>query len=147
MPKHALNVVFFRVEGINDQSPNSMTLHTGADCTMPATRTMTGTATGNNCDVNTDGNTGCGVQAPTADSYGPSLNDIGGGWYAMERTDTFIQVFFFPRNAGNVPSDLSSGANTINTSNWASRLPASGIIHATDLDDFMTTGRAYSVVP
>lgn len=78
---------------------------------------MTGHATGNNCDVNTDGNTGCGVQAPTANSYGPSFNANGGGWYAMERTNNFIKVWFFPRNSGG-PTDLTTGAATINTDNW-----------------------------
>lgn len=106
------------IEGVNDQSPNAMTLHTGANCAMPASRTMTGHATNNNCDVNTDGNTGCGVQAPTANSYGPSFNANGGGWYAMERTNSFIKVWFFPRNAGNVPNDIASGPATINTDNW-----------------------------
>ena len=82
---------------------------------MPATRAMTGTATGNNCDVNTDGNTGCGVQAPTANSYGPSFNANGGGWYAMERTNNFVKVWFWPRS-GSKPSDI--GAATIDTDNW-----------------------------
>lgn len=94
-----------------------MTVHTGAACSMPASRTETGTPTGLDCDVNTDGNDGCGVQAPTADSYGPSLNAIGGGWYAMERTNDFIKVWFFPRN-GATPSDLSSGASSVDTDNW-----------------------------
>ena len=91
---------------------------------MPASRTMTGTATGNNCDVNTDDNTGCGVQAPTANSYGPSFNANGGGWYAMERTNDFIKVWFFPRNAGNVPNDVATGPATINTDTWVGLLLA-----------------------
>ena len=86
---------------------------------MPASRAMTGTATVNNCDVNTDGNTGCGVQAPTANSYGPSFNAIGGGIYAMERTSTFIKVWFFPRT-GSIPADVKSGAASIVTDNWVS---------------------------
>ncbi|GJE87869.1 glycoside hydrolase family 16 protein [Phanerochaete sordida] len=106
------------IEGVNDQSPNAMTLHTGANCAMPASRTMTGTATNNNCDVNTDGNSGCGVQAPSANSYGPSFNANGGGWYAMERTNSFVKVWFFPRNAGNVPNDVKAGPATINTDTW-----------------------------
>ncbi|GJE92266.1 glycoside hydrolase family 16 protein [Phanerochaete sordida] len=100
-----------------DIAPNAMTLHTGANCNMPASRAETGTPTGLNCDVNTDGNTGCGVQAPTSVSYGPGLNGLGGGWYAMERTNDFIKVWFFPRN-GATPSDLSSGAGSIDTDNW-----------------------------
>ncbi|KAK7692231.1 hypothetical protein QCA50_003856 [Cerrena zonata] len=94
-----------------------MTLHTSANCNMPASRTMTGTATGNNCDVNTSGNTGCGVQAPTANSYGPAFNAAGGGFYAMERTSTFVKVWFWTRN-GNVPSDVRNGGSTVNTDAW-----------------------------
>lgn len=105
------------VEGVNDQSPNTISLHTGANCNMPASRAMTGTASVNNCDVNTDGNSGCGVHAPTAQSYGPSFNAGGGGFYAMERTNSFIKVWFFPRNS-NIPSDMKSGASSINTDNW-----------------------------
>ncbi|KAI0081946.1 putative laminarinase [Panus rudis PR-1116 ss-1] len=106
------------IVGVNDQSPNAMTLHTSANCNMPASRAQTGTPTGNNCDVNTSGNTGCGVQAPTANSYGPSFNANGGGWYAMERTNNFIKVWFWPRNAGNVPSDVRNGGSNVNTDSW-----------------------------
>ena len=104
----ALIIWVFRVEGVNDQSPNAMTLHTGANCNMPASRTMTGHATVNNCDVNTDGNTGCGVKAPTTNSYGKSFNSNGGGWYAMERTNDLIKVWFWPRNAGGVKKEMKS---------------------------------------
>ena len=38
----------------------------------------------------------------------------------MERTDTSIKVWYWLRNAGNVPSDVRNGAATINTSNWVS---------------------------
>ncbi len=107
-----------RIEGVNDMSPNAMTLHTGANCNMPASRTMTGVSTATNCDVNTDGNTGCGVQATSANNYGPSFNANGGGWYAMERTNTFIKVWFWPRNGGSPPSDVSSGSGSINTDAW-----------------------------
>lgn len=82
-----------------------------------AARPMTGVATGLNCDVNSSGNTGCGVQAPTPNSYGPVFNANGGGWYAMERTNTFIKIWFWPRNAA-VPSDVQNGGNTVNTGNW-----------------------------
>lgn len=55
---------------MNDVVPNSMALHTGSACTMPA---------GADCDVYTDGNAGCTAHAPDADSYGPGLNAGGGG--------------------------------------------------------------------
>ena len=97
-----------------------MTLHTSADCSRPASRAMTGTATVNNCDVNTDGNTGCGVQAPTANSYGPSFNAIGGGIYAMERTSSFVRIWFWSRNDGSVPADVRTAGSSVNTDNWVS---------------------------
>lgn len=105
------------LEGVNDQAPNAMTLHTSAGCTMPGSRAMTGVPTLNDCDVAANGNSGCGVQAPTTNSYGPQFNANGGGIYAMERTSSFIKVWFFPRNS-NIPSDLKNGASAVNTDNW-----------------------------
>ena len=77
---------------------------------------------GNNCDSAATNNAGCGVQAPSANSYGPAFNAAGGGWYAMERTNSFIKVWFWSRGAGNVPSDVKNGATTVNTDNWVRRL-------------------------
>lgn len=102
---------------MNDQAPNAMTLHTSAGCTMPGSRAMTGVPTLNDCDVAANGNSGCGVQAPTTNSYGPQFNANGGGIYATERTSSFIKVWFFPRNS-NIPSDLRDGASAVNTDNW-----------------------------
>ncbi|KAJ3477504.1 hypothetical protein NLI96_g10422 [Meripilus lineatus] len=79
---------------------------------------ITGTSTSLNCDANVNGNTGCGVQAPTTNSYGPSFNSNGGGWYAMERTSTFIKVWFWPRNSGSVPSGVKNGGSSVDTANW-----------------------------
>ena len=109
-----------RIEGVNDAMPNTITVHTGPDCDMPATRDMLGAALGNNCDVFSDGNSGCGVAATTSNSYGPDFNANGGGWYAMERTSDFIRVFFWPRDSTSVPSDVTDGSSTIDTSTWVS---------------------------
>ncbi|KAH9938887.1 endo-beta-glucanase [Epithele typhae] len=106
------------LEGVNDHGPNQATLHTSANCAMPATRDMTGTSTGNNCDVNETGNSGCGVQSDSSSSYGPAFNAIGGGFYAMERTNSFIKVWFWPRNSGSIPSDVLSGATSVTTDSW-----------------------------
>jgi hypothetical protein len=40
----------------------------------------------------------------------------------MERTNAAIKVWFWPRNANNVPSDVSSGASTVTTDNWGTPL-------------------------
>ncbi|THH27536.1 hypothetical protein EUX98_g6654 [Antrodiella citrinella] len=85
--------------------------------TWPAVWELFSTPTGNNCDTAATDNSGCGVQSPATNSYGPSFNSAGGGWYAMERSDSDINVWFWSRN-GNVPSDVSSGATSIDTDNW-----------------------------
>ncbi len=74
--------------------------------------------TGNDCDVYTTNNAGCGVQAPTPPSYGPAFNNAGGGWYAVERTDTFIKVWFWNREVPGTPGDVANGAGSVNTDNW-----------------------------
>ncbi|KAG6835744.1 hypothetical protein H0H93_015045 [Arthromyces matolae] len=106
------------VEGVNDVMPNAMTVHTGPNCTMPTTRLETGTPALNDCDTNANGNAGCGVHAPTLNSYGPDFNANGGGWYAVERTDNYIKIWFWPRNAKNVPIGVRLGSLIIDTTLW-----------------------------
>ncbi|KAG6811164.1 hypothetical protein H0H92_008687 [Tricholoma furcatifolium] len=106
------------VEGVNDQEPNASTLHTSPGCSMPSGRTELGTAGQLDCDTSVNGNAGCGVQMSTDLSYGPAFNNNGGGWFAVERNDNFIKVWFWPRNSASVPSDMSSGASSVDTDNW-----------------------------
>jgi len=108
------------VEGVNDKSPNAATLHTTTGCVMPASnRPMTGSPTQLDCDAAVNGNTGCGVKFPTTNSYGPAFNSNGGGWFAMERTNSYFKVWFWPRNSATVPSDVRANVgNQVNPSNW-----------------------------
>ncbi|KAF8876314.1 2 beta-glucan [Infundibulicybe gibba] len=106
------------VEGVNDQGTNVVTLHTSAGCTMPASRAETGASLQLDCDANVNGNAGCGVRLSPATSYGPTFNNNGGGWYAVERTTAFIRVWFWARNDGSVPADVKNGATSVNTDNW-----------------------------
>ena len=76
----------------------------------------------NDCDAAANENEGCGVKAPATNSYGPSFNSAGGGWYAMERTDSFIKVWFWNREVPGTPSDVLNGASSVNTDNWVSIL-------------------------
>ena len=69
-------------------------------------------------------NAGCGVAMPTTNSYGPAFNAAGGGYYVMERTTSFIKVWFFSRQSA-VPATVSSGGNTIDTSTLVSISPRS----------------------
>ncbi|KAG8691173.1 hypothetical protein FRC11_006148 [Ceratobasidium sp. 423] len=112
------------IEGVNDQSPNAATLHTTSGCTQPFSRDQTGTTTTTDCNWQANGNAGCGVKNPLGNSYGPSFNANGGGWYAMERTSTYIKVWFWPRNSATVPAQVRNGASSINTSTWGTPFAA-----------------------
>lgn len=37
---------------------------------------------------------------------------------AMERTSSFIKIWFWSRSATNVPSDVLNGSGSVNTGNW-----------------------------
>jgi len=106
------------VEGVNNQTPNRATLHTDPGCTMPPDTTQTGTPVQLDCDVSVNSNAGCGVDFPTIDSFGPSFNRNGGGWFAMERTTDFIKVWFWPRNDDSVPSDVMGSSTAVDTDDW-----------------------------
>ncbi|KAF9469590.1 laminarinase [Collybia nuda] len=106
------------LEGVNDQGPNAATLHTGSGCTMPSSRAQTGTSGQLDCNAAVNGNTGCGVRLNSAQSYGPTFNNNGGGWYVVERNNNFIKVWFWARNDGSVPSDVKNGASSVNTDAW-----------------------------
>ena len=139
---------FEQLEGTNDIEPNHMTLHTSANCAQPAVgRDMTGyvdsschtanvayahtdadrslrrahsNSVTDNCDVAANGNAGCGVEATQPNSYGKSFNAAGGGFYAMERTSSFIKVWFWSRNDPTVPADVLNACTTVNTDAWVS---------------------------
>nr|VWO94479.1 Mixed-linked glucanase [Ganoderma boninense] len=105
------------VEGNNDKGPNQSTLHTVPGCTMPSSRNQSGTIIGDDCYTNS-ATYGCGVMAPRTSSFGPSFNAVGGGWYAMERSESYIRIWHWQRNDTSIPMDIRSGFAFIDTSNW-----------------------------
>lgn len=38
--------------------------------------------------------------------------------YAIERTSSFIKVWFWSRAADGIPSDVMNGSDEVNTDNW-----------------------------
>ncbi|KAF5348729.1 hypothetical protein D9758_006817 [Tetrapyrgos nigripes] len=105
------------VEGVNNQAVNQVALHTTPGCTMPASRDMAGTAMANDCNTAVNGNTGCTVSFTNAlRSFGPAFNANGGGWFAVERTNTFIKIWFWERTDPNVPAGGRPTALFPNTS-------------------------------
>ncbi|KAJ7233290.1 glycoside hydrolase family 16 protein [Mycena haematopus] len=106
------------VEGANDYGTAQAALHTSPGCRMPASRTQTGHSLRLNCDATQNGNLGCGVRIRQATSFGPRFNAAGGGWYAIERTRSFIAVWFWPRNAKNMPDAVKDGSKSVDTETW-----------------------------
>lgn len=117
------------LEGVNDQTRNHVTLHTSQGCVIDNTTTdFTGWMKTADCDVKAQGqdnNEGCKIKTPAdLPSYGTPFNDNGGGVYAMEWTDSFIQAWFFPRDSPDfptlpsVPLDDSLPATTLDTTKW-----------------------------
>ncbi|KAH0835784.1 hypothetical protein J3R83DRAFT_9627 [Lanmaoa asiatica] len=125
------------VEGVNNVEPTQSTLHTSPDC--DATGVLYSNSS-SKCDLPlpVNGNAGCGVKLTEDDnSFGPGFNNIGGGWYAMERTNNYISIWFWERGDASAPSDATSGAATINTSNWgtpAAYFPSTDCDLATHFD-------------
>ena len=107
------------LEGVNDVTPNAISIHTTLGCTVSDPRDQTGTTQGTDCGTHSDDDPGCAVMDPNENSYGPPFNKNGGGWYAIERTDSFIKAWFWPRNV-NPPDDVRNGNDQINTDSWVS---------------------------
>ncbi|KAJ7612387.1 glycoside hydrolase family 16 protein, partial [Mycena polygramma] len=112
------------LEGVNDQGTDSATLHTAAGHNhhaLPAPQLkLSPLSTGGqlDCDASINGNAGCGVRLAAANSYGPTFNANGGGWYAMERTNSFINVWFWARDDPSVPIGVKTGGSNVDTDNW-----------------------------
>jgi hypothetical protein len=60
---------------------------------------------------------GCGVTYQDKQSYGPTFNKVGGGYYVLERTETDIKMWFFLRN-GWAPDSVKNPTDTIDTSSF-----------------------------
>ena len=78
---------------------------------------MTGVATATDCNWEVNGNIGCAVTSNVANSFGPSFNGNGGGWYAMERAGDFISVWFWPRGSA-VPGSVSGSPTSISSADF-----------------------------
>ncbi|EAU81589.2 mixed-linked glucanase [Coprinopsis cinerea okayama7 len=107
------------LEGVNDETPNAATLHTGTGCVMPGNDAAhKGQRKFHNCDARQNSNIGCPVEFDTPLSYGPPFNQAGGGWYAMERNSAFIKIWFWSRSDANVPESIRTPGGTADPSQW-----------------------------
>ncbi|KAF2259518.1 hypothetical protein CC78DRAFT_537052 [Lojkania enalia] len=92
------------IEGVNMNSANKWVLHTDTQCSVDG-KNQTGAQSLYNCALDSaSGPSGCDVNAVEANTFGTGFNANGGGVYAMEWTDDFIKMWFFPR--GYTPSSI-----------------------------------------
>ncbi|CAK7213826.1 hypothetical protein SBRCBS47491_001938 [Sporothrix bragantina] len=98
------------IEGVNHQAVNMVSLHTGGTCSFSASTEENGLFHRDDCNVvygNVSTYGGCGVTAPTTDTYGTGFNAAGGGVYATLLEDERLRVWHWAR--ANVPADLQQG--------------------------------------
>ena len=85
-----------------------MVLHTTRECRITDNGAFSGAIETSNCDVFAEGqysNEGCRIASDDPRTFGSEFNANGGGVYAMDWTDSYISIYFFPRGA--IPSDIT----------------------------------------
>jgi hypothetical protein len=130
------------IEGANDITPNTVTLHTSPGCTQPAGRLMQGDARLDNCDTTINQSQGCGVGLHSTASYGKEFNANGGGFFVMQRTENDIKVWFFARNDGSAPASVSNPGQTLDTTSF----PQPGSVFTNQSCDFKQHFGALNIV-
>lgn len=94
------------IEGVNTQTENIVTLHTGPGCSISNEGSLQSSRLKQpNCNAN-GGYDGCGQSTSDNQNYGDGFNDIGGGVYATEWTSDHIAVWFFHRDR--IPENVKS---------------------------------------
>lgn len=102
------------IEGVNLATVNLASLHTTPGCTMSQSRLQTGSAMSSDCDFSVNYNQGCGTAFSQTSSYGNGFNNIHGGYYVMQKTESQgIKVWFWSRDDPGVPTAVSLGLDTI----------------------------------
>ncbi|KAK3694568.1 glycoside hydrolase family 16 protein [Podospora appendiculata] len=97
------------LEGVNTQSSNAITLHTGPGCNITNTGSV---ATTELMSSDCQGNQGCSQNTQSQNNYGAGFNAAGGGVYVVEWTDQSISSWFFSRNSTMATSLASAASNT-----------------------------------
>jgi hypothetical protein len=70
------------------------------------------------CNSLTSANLGCGVSASNPNSFGPNFNNVGGGYFVLERTGSFMKIWFWQRGDPSTPPNVVSGGSTVTTDGW-----------------------------
>ncbi|KAJ5160925.1 endo-1-3(4)-beta-glucanase [Penicillium canariense] len=92
------------IEGVNLQDHNEIVMHTAGTCSITDTG-MTGAVNATGCGEDL-GTVGCVIEGDQG-SYGTLFNKQGGGVYAMQWTEQFLKIWFFPRSS--IPASITKG--------------------------------------
>ncbi|KAI0923413.1 hypothetical protein AcV5_008972 [Taiwanofungus camphoratus] len=95
------------IEGVNLNTQNQITLHSGPGCTLNNTAQTEAHVMGIQCASTADSNSGCAYQQSDDRSFGNGFNQAGGGVFAHLWNTDGITFWFFSR--GSVPGDITSG--------------------------------------
>jgi hypothetical protein len=104
------------LEGVNLQSGNKATLHTNAGCSFDGSSCL--------------GNLGCSKPAGGSNSYGDGFNANNGGVYALEWTNSRLDIWFFGR--GSEPEDVLG--DTPDPSQWGTPITTFAGGNGCDID-------------
>jgi len=108
------------IEGVNTQTTNRITAHTGDSCTVDKSVQTLGNLETTDCQSTQDSNAGCSYSTPNNATYGHGFNVNGGGVYAHTWDDSGINVYFWDRPS--IPEDILSGDPQVGT--WGPPLAA-----------------------
>ncbi|EJU00224.1 glycoside hydrolase family 16 protein [Dacryopinax primogenitus] len=105
------------IEGVNTNTVNQMTLHTGPGCN-PNTSTSDYTAQqiGTTCASSDGSNAGCGFLDRSNTSYGAGLNAVGGGVFAMHWDGGGVSAWHWTHD--DQPSDLAEQSQSPDPTTW-----------------------------
>ncbi|KAJ5102504.1 hypothetical protein N7532_003033 [Penicillium argentinense] len=92
------------IEGVNLQDHNEIVMHTAGTCSITDSG-MSGVVNATGCGEDL-GTIGCVIEGEQG-SYGTSFNKQGGGVYAMEWTEEYLKIWFFPR--AKIPESITDG--------------------------------------
>ncbi|EJF57193.1 glycoside hydrolase family 16 protein [Dichomitus squalens] len=94
------------IEGVNTNTKNQVTLHSGPGCTLDKAAHALADVLGTSCASSNGDNAGCAYQQTQNTSFGHGFNMQAGGVFAHTLEADGISVWFFDRDA--IPADVAS---------------------------------------
>ncbi|PCH36331.1 glycoside hydrolase family 16 protein [Wolfiporia cocos MD-104 SS10] len=95
------------IEGVNLNTENQITLHSGPDCTLNNTQKVTSNLDGTQCASSPGADSGCAYSQTDPRSFGAGFNNASGGVFAHLWNTDGVTVWFFSRDE--IPSDITAG--------------------------------------